>query len=207
MNKKEAILTSALQLFHTKGYAGTSLRMIAERARVNVAHISYYFQNKQGLLEYCFALYYEEYIDILERAVKIAEERSAKEALLKLIEEVLGFHRAHNPLARFVLREMTIDSQIVREVLSTYVMRERYYLKTLLEIGMEQGEYETVSTRYCIIQLKSLLTMPYLQAQYMSEVWQVHPQDPYFEKQYKRELFHLVNETLFTKQRLATAHL
>ncbi|MGZ6539994.1 MAG: TetR family transcriptional regulator, partial [Bacteroidia bacterium] len=53
-NSKEAIVNAAISLFNSNGFSGTSIRDIAELANVNIATIAYYFDNKLGLLEYCF---------------------------------------------------------------------------------------------------------------------------------------------------------
>src|SRR5690348_7129302 len=51
MNKKEIIIESAIKLFSTKGFEGTSVRDIASDAGVNVAMINYYFGSKEKLFE------------------------------------------------------------------------------------------------------------------------------------------------------------
>ncbi|PAV34381.1 TetR family transcriptional regulator, partial [Bacillus licheniformis] len=47
---KDRIIESAVELFNQKGFSGTSVREIARAANVNVAHISYYFNGKGGLM-------------------------------------------------------------------------------------------------------------------------------------------------------------
>ena len=46
---RERILAAALPLFSEHGYAGTSTRMVAGAADVNVATLAYYFEGKEGL--------------------------------------------------------------------------------------------------------------------------------------------------------------
>lgn len=53
-DKKELLLHAALDLFIEHGFDGTSVRMIAEKANMNVAMISYYFGSKEKLLEEVF---------------------------------------------------------------------------------------------------------------------------------------------------------
>ena len=50
-DKREHILNVAEELFSEKGFDGTSVRDIAQRAGVNLAMISYYFGSKEKLLE------------------------------------------------------------------------------------------------------------------------------------------------------------
>ncbi|MGW9130075.1 TetR/AcrR family transcriptional regulator [Streptomyces sp. NPDC055681] len=45
------ILTAALELFATKGYSGTTMRGIAQRAQVDPALIHHFFINKDGLFQ------------------------------------------------------------------------------------------------------------------------------------------------------------
>ncbi|GAO41268.1 TetR/AcrR family transcriptional regulator [Flavihumibacter petaseus] len=52
--KQGQILTTAESLFSEKGFDGTSVRDIAEKAGVNVAMISYYFGSKEKLMETIF---------------------------------------------------------------------------------------------------------------------------------------------------------
>ena len=46
---RERILDAALPLFAQNGFAGTSTRMIAQAAKVNVATLAYHFEDKEGL--------------------------------------------------------------------------------------------------------------------------------------------------------------
>ncbi|MEM7079421.1 MAG: TetR family transcriptional regulator [Pseudomonadota bacterium] len=51
---REAILEAAITLFATHGYGGTSLRAIAELARVNIAAANYHFGSKENLFKAAF---------------------------------------------------------------------------------------------------------------------------------------------------------
>jgi len=48
---RERILVKALPLFADHGFAGTSTRMVAKAAKVNVATLAYYFEGKEGLYQ------------------------------------------------------------------------------------------------------------------------------------------------------------
>nr|WP_315489747.1 CerR family C-terminal domain-containing protein [uncultured Rhodoferax sp.] len=51
---RNRLLDAALALFAEKGYAKTSTREIAQAAQVNIASISYYFGDKEGLYKAVF---------------------------------------------------------------------------------------------------------------------------------------------------------
>jgi AcrR family transcriptional regulator len=49
LNSRERLLETAIGMFAEKGYAGTSVREIVERAGVSKPVLYYYFQSKEGL--------------------------------------------------------------------------------------------------------------------------------------------------------------
>ncbi|GER66407.1 putative HTH-type transcriptional regulator YttP [Weizmannia acidilactici] len=183
---KEKILNTAISLFHTYGYRGTTIRAIASAAKVNSANISYYYNGKQGLLEACFIRFFEPYIACLEEVVQDAQNLPG-EGLIRAIRRMLYFQSENHLLSRFVWREVTIDSQIVREITSTYLMKERYLLKKLAKawfgLGMQGNKLN-----FMVIQLRSMIAMPYLNSQYIREVWGMQPEEPYFTEQYSRAI-------------------
>lgn len=180
---KEKIFNTAIALFHTKGYKGTTIRAIAASAKVNSANISYYFNGKQGLLEACFIRFFEPYIACLEEEVQNLSEEGLKRAAFR----ILHFQSENHLLARFVWREVTVDSQIVREILSTYFMKERYLLKKLAKAWCGPG-IQAGKLNFLMIQLKSMLSMPYLNSQYIWEVWGMQPEEPYFAEKYGKSV-------------------
>ncbi|MCQ6274406.1 forespore capture DNA-binding protein RefZ [Bacillus sp. V3B] len=198
-NSKDAIVQAAISLFNTKGFHGTTVRDIAGKANVNIANISYYFQNKNGLLEYCFTNYYEKYINELENGI-LELESGAYSSLKMVIGNILNFQCENIHLTRFILRELSLDTQIVREMMSTYLVKERYYLTKILEVGVARQEFKKVNANYFIIQLKGLLSMPFLNSQYLSEVLHVFPHEKYFADKYLKEIFDWLDGMLIPKQ-------
>ena len=194
-DSKEAIVRAAIQLFNSNGYSGTSVRDIANLAKVNTATIAYYFNNKPGLLEYCFMHFFEQYISKIEEAY-LSIDRGAKECLKKIIADLLHYQCENSQLASFVYREMSMDSQVVRELMSTYSLKEKYYLQKIFERGFEWQEFRPHSIPYLIIQLKSLLTMPCVNTQYMREVLYIFPNEPFFEQKYLKDLHAWIDKTL-----------
>jgi AcrR family transcriptional regulator len=198
-NSKAAIIDAAIYLFNTKGFNGTSVRDIAARADVNAANISYYFQNKKGLLENCFTAFFESYLKELEKGYSFLEY-GAEVCLNAMVGNVLRYQCENTQLTRFILREMTIDSQVVREIMSTYHVKERYLLKRVLESGIENGEFKKHSIHYSILQLKGLLQMPYLNTHYVTEVLHVQPHEKYFADKYSHEISLWIKGTLCSEQ-------
>jgi AcrR family transcriptional regulator len=191
-NSKEEIVKAAVALFNTHGYNGTSIRDIAKKAKINSANISYYFRNKQGLLEYCLTTFFENYMAELEKAFSKLESGAA-ECLREIAKKLWTYQCNHIQLTRFVLREMSIDSQIGREIFSTYYAKERFIFQTVIERGIETKEFHPHSIQYLLIQFKGLLTVPFLNTQYLTEVLHVFPHERYFVDKYLQEIYRWIN--------------
>lgn len=185
-DSKDEIVKAAILLFNSKGYDGTSVRDIANLAKVNTATIAYHFENKAGLLEYCFTHFFEQYIRIIEKSYQ-SIEKGAKECLKRIIADLVHFHCENYQLASCIYRELSIDSQIAREIMATYSLKEKYYFEKIFERGFEWNEFRPHSIPYLLIQLKGLLMMPFMNTHYMREVLYIFPNEKFFEKKYLKE--------------------
>ncbi|WP_374720924.1 forespore capture DNA-binding protein RefZ [Peribacillus tepidiphilus] len=196
-NTKKVIIESALYLFHLKGFHGTSIRDIANKANINPANISYYFKSKQGLLEYCFITYLEEYTHLIEKEVKQLDDIGPRQCLLRIIKKILYFNSENFLAARFILREMALDSNLNREVLSTYLAKEKYLFELVIKKGIQAKNFKKVSISSLILQLKGLITSPVFNAHYSIEVLHSFPQEKYFLEQYNDQLALFISSYLW----------
>ena len=98
---KQRVMEAAVYLFNVKGYSGTSIRAIADRADVNVSLISYYFGNKQGLMEKLMIEFLEGFTEIIEKGFLELGKYSAKQSLVHVIEQLLKYQQQNHHLARF----------------------------------------------------------------------------------------------------------
>ncbi|WP_339228405.1 forespore capture DNA-binding protein RefZ [Oceanobacillus sp. FSL K6-2867] len=158
---KQKVINAASSLFFQKGFHGTSVRDIAEKASVNVSLISYYFKSKQGLLEYAVTNYYEEYLKTIEEELENAASLSPLEKLNGLIFTIIQYKQTNHQLTCFIQRELSLDSVFVREMAVTYLAKENYYIKqTFFEAlnGRAKGD----TREYMLLQLKGLLITPYI---------------------------------------------
>jgi AcrR family transcriptional regulator len=204
---KALIIESAIYLFNTKGYDGVSIRDIAKRANVNAANISYYFNGKQGLLEACFIQFFEGYLACIEDEVLLLGHDRPDDCLKRAVVNVLHYQKKYHLLSRFVWRETSIDSQVVREIISSYLMKERFLFKKLVEESMTGRHIQPSFISYFIIQLRSMLTMPFLNSQYLREVWSVFPNEKYFVDKYFLVIQDWLDESILKAPVLEPIHL
>ncbi|WP_270179602.1 forespore capture DNA-binding protein RefZ [Alkalihalobacillus sp. CinArs1] len=189
---KRNVIQAAIQLFNTKGYNGTSVRDIANKAGVNVSLISYYFNGKKGLAEFLMTTFLEGYVKELENVHKMLDNKSAKVCLVEALRSIMIYQHQNRQLARFVHREITFDSVLVREIMTTYLSREKFYLSKIFEAGFSNKEFRPQSVDYVVMQLRGMLSMPFLQPQYILEVHHIQPNEAYFIERYTKQLLQWV---------------
>ncbi|WNF36070.1 forespore capture DNA-binding protein RefZ [Bacillaceae bacterium IKA-2] len=197
---KRKVIEAAVSLFNVKGYSGTSIRAIADRAGVNVALISYYFGNKQGLLEKLMIGFLEDYTNIVEKGYQELDQGNSKKSLIAVVENILKYQQQNHHLARFVHREVTLDSVLVRELMMTYFMKEKHFLKGIIEAGMKNSEFRQISSDFVAIQIRALLTMPFSQPQYIREVYHLQPHEDYFVSTYRQHVEKWLEEFLYYRK-------
>ncbi|GAK02901.1 transcriptional regulator, TetR family [Geomicrobium sp. JCM 19037] len=193
-NTKEAVQTAAIDLFMTKGFTGTSVRAVADRANVNVALISYYFGGKKGLLEYILNDYLAGYLQAIEEAISSSE--SSFDQLLSMVERAMVYQQRHDRAARLVLRELTLDSMLVREVMSSYFMKEKHLFSLVYDQGRKAGVFTQMRKEWAILHLRGMITMPFLHAQYIREVFHLEPRDETFIGKYMGHVRQFVERQL-----------
>ncbi|WP_410984139.1 forespore capture DNA-binding protein RefZ [Bacillus cereus] len=193
---KQKVIDAAISLFNTKGYDGTSVRDIAKRADVNVANISYYFAGKQGLLEQLITDFLEGYIGVIERSFEQREYLPAKEVINQIVRGILRYQFEHRELTRFFYRELSLDTTLIREVMTVYFSKERYYIEQIIKQGQMQQEFQKISFTMFMTQLKGMINMPYLYPQYISEVLHSFPSETFFLEMYTKEVEQWMEQTL-----------
>ncbi|MBM7644830.1 AcrR family transcriptional regulator [Scopulibacillus daqui] len=195
---KKEVIHSAVKLFNMNGYNGTSVRAIAADAGVNVALISYYFGGKKGLLEYLMSSFLEGYIQHLEQAFIDTESANVtiSERLLEIADQLIQYQQEAFYLARFVHREMTLDSVLIRELMSTYLMKEKYIFEKVFEAGIKTGQIKNIPIDLLVMQFRDMIIMPFLQPQYIRKVYYMQPKDDYFRRCYLTFIKHWTNQIL-----------
>lgn len=197
---KQAIVEAALLLFQTNGYDGTSIRDIAQKANINSANIAYYFKNKNGLLEYCFVDYFERYTEIIENTVREMAYGRADYCLKMIISKLVQFQGDNFLATRFITREMSRDTMLNREILSTYMAKERFYFSQVIEQGIKSNVFRSVSVHSFILVLKGLLAAPFTHVSYAKELLHILPQEQYYIDQYKEQCIDFVNHSLLQQE-------
>lgn len=136
---KERLLVAATKLFAEKGYAGVSIRQLAEAAEVNSAMISYYYGDKEGLYEAVLSALYVNLLSQFE--VVAAQKTSAQEKLRMYAEVIRRTHTQDQPLmARLVLGELSSPTACLELIIRKYTARIVQIISSIIREGIDNGE-------------------------------------------------------------------
>lgn len=153
---KDRIIHSSLKLFAEKGYAGTSLREIAEEARTTKPMIYYYFGNKEGLYVSLLKDLLHGLGETVERAIDPAADIETN--LRNYTSAYVDYIQAQETGIALLLREMFgLGEQVVREFSIELEAQVRSHLRRLLETGVEQGRFRDIDPDACSLAINGII--------------------------------------------------
>ena len=138
----DRILDAATELFGARGFARTTIRQIAERARANSALIYYYFGSKTGLLEALVTRVHAAVHANLERS--IAAEGTPQEKLERFIRLQVELLRRRSPLLRILLRELLNQNELATSTVRRALEPNLALVSGLIRDGIAAGEFRDV---------------------------------------------------------------
>jgi len=122
-----------------RGYAGTSVREIGERAGVGQSSLYHHARSKGQLLRELHGTFAQELIALLEKAA--ASDASPPDQLRSVIYAVLSVVETHRAVVTVYLRESYALSEEARQE----VMQERdkmdFMVDLILKRGVESGDF------------------------------------------------------------------
>lgn len=169
-NTEEKIRAVAKRLFTEKGFAGTTIREVAEEAGVNVALLNYYFRSKEKLFTSIFIENFEEYSQELE-AICHYEAISLEDRIRRFVNEVTE-HLKNNPeLPLFLLIEFKQNNVSLQEKFKAnmHKFRESGFMKQLQEEA-DKGHIRPIDPFQFEFLLNSLIAAPFLALHALKEV-------------------------------------
>ncbi|HEY5371675.1 MAG TPA: TetR family transcriptional regulator [Hanamia sp.] len=144
MTKKEIIIESAIKLFSTKGFEGTSVREIATDAEVNVAMINYYFGSKEKLFENVVE-YRTSFLRGVFSELVNNKTLSQIEKVDFMIEQLIERKFSDAKFSRLLHREMSLELRPqMRNAISNILLRNIDSVKTIIRNGIKCGEFQSV---------------------------------------------------------------
>jgi AcrR family transcriptional regulator len=142
---RELLIEAAIRLFAERGYAGTSVRQLAQETSLNIAAVTYYFGGKQELYAEALKRAFMPVRDalpstsaIFTEALESGSADAAREAVRQFIREFLlsllptGDGAAN---ARLLAREMTDPTPAFERIVREFVLPRNQVLVDLLKLA------------------------------------------------------------------------
>lgn len=169
-NTEERIRAVAKRLFTEKGYAGTTIREVAEEAGVNVALLNYYFRSKEKLFTSIFIENFEEYSQELE-AILYYENISLEDRIRRFVNEVSDHLRKNPDLPLFLLIEFKQNNVSLQEKFKAnkHKFLESGFVKQLQEEA-DKGHIRPLDPFQFEFMLNSMIAAPFLALPALKEV-------------------------------------
>ena len=141
-DKQVQIMETAETLFAEKGFNGTSVRDIADKAQVNLAMISYYFGSKDKLLEALFS-YRGEHIKLKLESMIGDKSFSSFEKMDLLIDHYLEKIMIQQCFSRIMIREQVMNhTGTTAQLIIQMKKRNQELISKLIHQGQKQGEFK-----------------------------------------------------------------
>jgi AcrR family transcriptional regulator len=140
--KQVQIMEMAEILFAEKGFNGTSVRDIAEKANVNLAMVSYYFGSKDKLLEALFN-YRGEYLKLKLENIIEDKKLNSLEKINMLIDHYIDKVMSQQCFSRIMVREQVLNhTGITAELIFQMKKRNQELITRLIHQGQKKGEFK-----------------------------------------------------------------
>lgn len=142
-NEKQIhIIHAAEELFAEKGFAGTSVRDIAEAADVNLAMISYYFGSKEKLMEAMFTHRGQDFKIQLESILQNSR-LTPMQKMEKLIDDYIDRIFKKQCFHKVMIREQMVNNTgPIAEQIFQLKQTNQALIKQLILEGQKTGDFK-----------------------------------------------------------------
>jgi len=138
---KNRLLTAALNLFVSKGYAATSVSMIVQEAKVTKPMLYYYFKNKAGIYTEIMNEAFVEFEEIMSRYPMSGI--SAKDTILMMFRELLEVQEKKVEYVRLIHAMVYGPPQGAPHIdFEEFHIRMADKISAMLRDGIANGELE-----------------------------------------------------------------
>ena len=140
--KQIQIMEAAEDLFAEKGFDGTSVRDISDKAGVNLAMISYYFGSKEKLLEALFTYRGEHTVMKLESMIsdKNMEPLQKMDTLIDyFIDKFMNQQCFHKIMQR---EQVTNQRGVTSDLILNLKKRNQALVRQLIQEGQKTGDFK-----------------------------------------------------------------
>jgi len=144
--RRELIIEAALEVFSERGYEGSTVKKIAERAKINQALIYQHFKNKEDLYKSILEKTPSQFLPRKE-VDKLMEGKNDREILDRFVHRYLQLMRSNEKIVKFINLGQWENPQVFE---FQYFQEEKSPIKILanyLSKRMEEGKFRRKNPR------------------------------------------------------------
>lgn len=159
LDTRADILAAARRVFALRGFSGTSVREVAEAARVNKAMIYYYFEDKVDLYRAVLSDSFEAMQEIWKNEI-FRGNASARLKIQKYIEGFIRFQHKNEDLRKILAMEFSTTgakSDNLKWIAKNYFAKNHASLVKILEAGMRSGELKKMNPLMAVVSLIGMI--------------------------------------------------
>jgi AcrR family transcriptional regulator len=169
-DKRGNILVTALHLFAEKGFEGTSVRDIAEKASVNVAMVNYYFGSKDQLFQQILETKFSATRGLLDEIFK-DPSLSSIEKINKVVDAYIERFFNQRIFHRLIHQELLLHQREDLQVsIVNYLSNNTQVLKKIICAGIKSGEFKKVDIELTIASLAGTLNQVMLSKRFCNKL-------------------------------------
>ncbi len=169
-DKRIQIIETALGLFAEKGFEGTSIRDIAEKASVNVAMVNYYFGTKEKLFERIV-----EYKSATTRGLLDEIQKNESITPIQKIEAVIDSYIeklfTHRMFHRLIQQELILNQResLQNSIVNNFIPNANI-VKNIIESGIKKGDFKKVDLELTIATLNGTINQVLLSRKFCNRL-------------------------------------
>ncbi|HVK60322.1 MAG TPA: TetR family transcriptional regulator [Bdellovibrionales bacterium] len=139
-NTKELLVQAAKHLFASKGYDGTTVKDIADRAGVNISLVSYHFNGKEGLYRTCILEFGQSRLDAAQRVLQVPSSyEECRVRMQMFVEEMMSWMMANPECCQMIQREAELGLPVAQDVFESTFLQVFVTLKKFIAASQEKG--------------------------------------------------------------------
>jgi len=158
INTEEKILQAATEAFIMKGFDGTTMQEIADRASINKSLLHYYYRSKDKLFAKVFGILFQLFIP---KMIRIFEsDASLFEKIEKVTEQYIGIILKNPYIPMFVLRELSNNPARLNQAVQQIGLNPEVASR-MIEEEIEKGAIIDIDPRQLIVNIIALCIFPF----------------------------------------------
>lgn len=160
INTEESILTAAVGIFQSKGFAGARMQEIADAAGINKALLHYYFRNKQMLFEAVFKTAFGQLVPEVSKILNA--DISIPDKISQFVAHYIPFVSKNRFLPVFIIQELNNNPDFAESFFKNSSLPQTEKFKQQLLDAADAGEIRKLNPDQFILDLFSVVVFPFV---------------------------------------------